>query len=321
MDLISNILKHITVKNRVTGLLSLRGDWAFESPAADEAVFHCIFKGTACITYRNETVHLKPGDMVMFTKGDGHVLGSAPDAQMVTFAENDTRVRMHDVHAGEVCEVVKDADGEETSIICARFNFSSQTAKDLVEHLSDQVVLRNQNHSSFSALEPVLRAVAAEAHSDDPGALAQLDGLVNLLYMSFMRGWLKEHAPDKSGWIAGLRDPKIAKALQLIHADPGKDWQVTDLASEVGMSRSNFAARFSEVTGVTPVRYLTRWRLIMAANQLETEPSLAISSIALSVGYDSEPSFSTAFKREFGSPPGTWRKDRLNGASADVRSA
>ncbi len=320
MDLISTILKHITVKNRVTGLLSLRGDWAFESPAADEAVFHCIFKGTACITYRDETVHLQPGDMVMFTKGDGHVLGSAPNAQMVTFAENDTRVRMHDVHAGEVCEVVKDADGEETSIICARFNFSSQTAKDLVEHLSDQVVLRNQNHSSFSALEPVLRAVAAEAHSDDPGALAQLDGLVNLLYMSFMRGWLKEYAPDKSGWIAGLRDPKIAKALLLIHADPGKDWQVTDLASEVGMSRSNFAARFSEVTGVTPVRYLTRWRLIMAANQLETEPSLAISSIALSVGYDSEPSFSTAFKREFGSPPGTWRKDRLNGASADVRS-
>ncbi len=320
MDLISNILKHITVKNRVTGLLNLRGDWAFESPEADEAVFHCVFKGSACVTFRDRVVHLHAGDMVMFTKGHGHMLGSAPNAPMVTFAENDTRVRMHDVHAGEVCEVVKSAEGDETSIICARFNFSSQTAKDLVEHLSEQVVLRDRNHTSFSALEPVLRAVAAEAHSDDPGALAQLDGLVNLLYMSFMRGWLKDYAPAESGWIAGLKDPKVAKALQLIHADPAKDWQVTDLAAEVGMSRSNFAARFSEVTGATPVRYLTRWRLIMAANQLETEPNLAIGSIALAVGYDSEPSFSTAFKREFGSPPGTWRRARLNGKANEIRS-
>lgn len=316
MDLISNILEHITVKNRVTGLLSLRGDWAFESPEADEAVFHCVFKGSACVTFRDETILLKPGDMVMFTKGHGHVLSSAPNAPMVTFAENDTRVRMHDVHAGEVCEIVKNAEGEETSIICARFNFSSETAKGLVDHFSEQVVLQDPKHSSFTALEPVLRAVAAEAHSDDPGALAQLDGLVNLLYMSFMRGWLKDYAPEKSGWIAGLKDPKIARALHLIHADPSKDWQVTDLAAEVGMSRSNFAARFSEVTGVTPVRYLTRWRLIMAANQLEMEPNLAIGSIALAVGYDSEPSFSTAFKREFGSPPGTWRKHRVNGAAS-----
>lgn len=320
MDLISNILNNITVKNRVTGLLSLRGEWAFESPEADEAVFHCVFKGTACVTFRGQTIQLKQGDMVMFTKGHGHVLGSAPNAQHVTFAENDTRVRMHNVEAGEVSEVIKSADGPETSIICARFNFSSQTAKDLVDNLTDQVVLQDQNRSSFAALEPALREVAAEAHSDDPGALAQLDGLVNLLYLSFMRGWLKQQSPKASGLVAGLKDPKVAKAMQLIHKDPGRDWNVTDLAREVGMSRSNFASRFADVTGVTPVRYITRWRMIVAANKLETEPTHPISAVALSVGYDSEPSFSTAFKREFGSPPGSWRKDRLSGAAPQATS-
>ncbi|WP_419910674.1 AraC family transcriptional regulator [Hoeflea sp.] len=321
MDVASDILNNITVKNRVTGLLRLRGDWGFESPPADEAVFHLVFKGSVCITFQGETIRLEKGDMIMFTRGHGHVLGSAPDAPMVTFAENDTRVRLHAVEAGEVSSVDKLAQGPETSIICARFNFNSQTANHLVERFPDRATLLGLGEKTFASFEPMLHRAAAEAHSDELGALAELDSLVNLLYLSFMRRWLKQAPPGQPGWMEGLRDPQVAKALQVIHQSPVHNWSVQELAEEVAMSRSSFAARFAEVTGESPLRYLTRWRMILAARQLENEPGSPISSIAFSVGYDSTASFSETFKRQFGKSPGAWRKDLAHSDGTDKKSA
>lgn len=308
MDVVSDILNNMAVRNRVTGLLRLRGDWAFDSPEADEAVFHLVFRGSVCITFRGSTVRLEQGDMVMFTRGHAHSLGSAPDAQQVTFAESDTRVRMHTVQGGEVSSVDKRADGPEVSIVCARFNFSSRTANDLTRSFPDQAMLRGLGDGTFAAFEPMLHRAAAEAHSDELGALAELDGLVNLLYLSFMRHWLTQSPPNQPGWMRGLRDPQIARALQLMHKMPAHSWTVQELASEVAMSRSTFAARFARVTGEPPLSYLTRWRMDLAAQQLETEPRNPISAIALSVGYESVASFSTTFKLRFGKPPGAWRQ-------------
>lgn len=321
MDVVSEILSTIAVRNRVTGLLRLRGDWAFESPKADEAVFHLVFKGSVNVTSRGYAVGLNEGDMIMFTRGDAHVLASAHDAPMVTFAENDTRVRIHAVQGGEVVSVDKQSDGPETSIICARFNFSSPTASDLIASFPDQAVLLGSGSDSLTALEPVLRSTAAQAGSDQQGALAELDGLVNLLYLSFIRRWLMKSPPPDVGWIRGLRDPQIAKALQLMHSYPARSWSVQELASHVAMSRSTFAARFSEVTGAAPLRYLIRWRMMLAAQKLEAEPTRPIGDVALSVGYDSEAAFSSAFKRKFGKPPSVWRRDAALAVKPETRSA
>ncbi|MCY6383659.1 AraC family transcriptional regulator [Hoeflea prorocentri] len=321
VDVVSDILNNITARNRVTGLLRLQGDWAFESPEADEAVFHLIFKGSACVTFKGETIRLEEGDMTMFTRGHAHVLGSAPDAPKVTFAENDTRVRMHAVESGEISGVEKQADGPETSIICARFNFSSQTAKNLIETFPDHATLSGLGDETFASFEPMLRRAAAEAHSDQLGALAELDSLVNLLYLSFMRRWLTRSSPEQIGWLKGLHDPQVAKALQAMHESPSRNWSVQELASEVAMSRSTFAARFSRTTGETPLRYLTRWRMILAARQLEMEPNRSINRIALSVGYDSGASFSATFKRLFGKSPGAWRRGLALPEEARKKSA
>lgn len=311
MDVVSDVLNNVIVRNRVTGLLRLHGDWAFDSPEADEAVFHLVFRGELTVTYKGETIRMQQGDMIMFTRGQAHRLGSAEDAPLVTFAENDTRVRMHSVQSGEVASIEKNSAGPETSIICARFNFDSQTARTLVSAFPDRIVLLGMGDSTFAPFEGLLSKAAREAHSDEPGALAELDALVQLLYLSFMRNWLTKASTKPPSWVKGLRDPHIAQALQLMHSDPSRSWTVQELASSVGMSRSNFAARFAQVTDQSPLRYLMRWRMSLAAHQLESQPAKPVSAIAADVGYDSEATFSTSFKRALGKSPSVWRKESL----------
>jgi transcriptional regulator GlxA family with amidase domain len=122
-------------------------------------------------------------------------------------------------------------------------------------------------------------------------------------------------ADDRKGWLAGLRDRFVARALALMHARPVDPWTVEALAREVGISRSGLAQRFTELVGLAPMQYLSLWRLQLAANQLRlTDASLAL--VAETAGYESEASFNRAFKREFGEPPATWRRN--NAASAAV---
>lgn len=321
MDVISDILTHIPVKGHTTGLLSLRGEWAFESPKNNEAVFHVISKGSVLITSGTETTLLREGDMVLFTQGHSHVLSSSQGAPMITFAEEDTRVRIHTVEREKITDVIKQGDGPETAIICARFNFESAAASKLIRNFPNHIALPRESDDTSSWIEPMLRRIAMEARSETPGALAAMDGLLNVLFVHFMRQWLGKSSSEHLGLLKGLLDPHVSKALHMMHNDPAQDWSVGGLATEVGMSRSNFAARFSQIIGEPPLRYLTRWRMIRASSELENQPNRALGEIAMSVGYDSEASFSAAFKRQFGKPPGTWRNDGMLAASEKSISA
>ncbi|MEP4290906.1 MAG: AraC family transcriptional regulator [Rhizobiaceae bacterium] len=124
-----------------------------------------------------------------------------------------------------------------------------------------------------------------------------------------MRRWLEYPTASHRGWLRGLQDPKIATALQLMHDMPAHEWSVQKLANAAGMSRSKFAARFADLIGEPPLKYLTSWRMVLAAQALESAPDRPLIDIAQSVGYQTEASFSVWFKRQFGKPPGAWRKD------------
>jgi AraC-like DNA-binding protein len=116
----------------------------------------------------------------------------------------------------------------------------------------------------------------------------------------------------KSGWIAGLRDRYVGRALSLLHEQPARPWTVQELAKKVGLSRSALSERFNALIGAPPMQYLTRWRTALAARQLR-ESQLSIARVATDVGYESEAAFNRAFKREFGLPPATWRKRAMAG--------
>src|SRR5262249_49637124 len=115
---------------------------------------------------------------------------------------------------------------------------------------------------------------------------------------------------EATGWLAGLRDPAIGKALALMHMQVTRAWTVEDLASEVNMSRSAFAERFNSLIGHPPMKYLANWRMQLAAQKLR-DSRQSVGQIAFDVGYESEAAFTRAFKREFGEPPATWRKGMM----------
>jgi transcriptional regulator GlxA family with amidase domain len=141
--------------------------------------------------------------------------------------------------------------------------------------------------------------------------------LSELLFAETIQRYIKDLPDGQTGWFAGLRNPHVTKALALLHARPKHSWTVEELAREVGLSRTVLAERFVHYLGQPPIQYLTKWRLSLAANGLR-EGSTSIGRVAEQVGYDSEASFTRAFKREFGLPPATWRR---KGARAPAPAA
>ncbi|MFI0459881.1 MAG: helix-turn-helix transcriptional regulator, partial [Candidatus Thiodiazotropha endolucinida] len=141
------------------------------------------------------------------------------------------------------------------------------------------------------------------------GSTTVLSKLAELLFVEAVRRYLATLPEEQTGWLAGLRDVKVGKALAILHTQPAHAWTTDELASAVSMSRSAFAERFAMLVGLPPVRYLTHWRLQLAAVRLRESPR-AIAQICFEVGYESEAAFSRAFKNAFGITPGDWRNKR-----------
>jgi AraC-like DNA-binding protein len=134
--------------------------------------------------------------------------------------------------------------------------------------------------------------------------------LTDILFIQIVRQWLETQSAETQSWLGALRDPQIGKALGLIHQAPQDAWTVATLATAVAMSRSAFAARFAQLVGEPPLQYLTRWRMSQATRLLGDQ-QLGLVEIANRVGYESEVTFSKAFKRQLGVAPGTWRRVQL----------
>ncbi len=143
--------------------------------------------------------------------------------------------------------------------------------------------------------------------------------LSELVFVEAVRRYVDTMPDDRKGWLAGLRDRFVARALTLMHARPAHPWTVEDLARQVGMSRSGLAQRFADLLGVPPMQYLAQWRLQLAAQQLRLADR-PLASVAEDVGYESEAAFNRAFKREFGVPPATWRRNAASAATRDKAS-
>ena len=170
--------------------------------------------------------------------------------------------------------------------------------------------------SSASWLESSLRFATEEAASAHAGRATVLAKLSELLFVEAVRRYVDTMPDDRKGWLAGLRDRLVARALALMHARPAHPWTVEDLARQVGMSRSALAQRFADLLGVPPMQYLAQWRLQLAALQLRASDR-PLARIAEDVGYESEAAFNRAFKREFGAPPATWRRSAAGAVTRD----
>ncbi len=191
-------------------------------------------------------------------------------------------------------------------MICGYLTCDPQLSQVFLAGLPPIIKVSIRDSPTGPWLEDTLRYSVDRAGTSGPGSAAVIAKLSEVLFVETLRRYIEKLPPTQTGWLAGVRDPDVGKALALLHKQPAHPWTIATLASEVGLSRSVLAERFQHYLSDTPIGYLTRWRLQLAAQTLAST-SKSVAEVAGDVGYESEPSFNRAFKREFGLPPARFR--------------
>ncbi|MEP6574665.1 MAG: AraC family transcriptional regulator, partial [Gemmatimonadota bacterium] len=247
-----------------------------------------------------EPVELAPGDVLVFPHGDAHVMSSAPGAQVGLGAHTITPDRFpHTVQLGP--DVLRP-----TSFVCGFLGCDRRPFNPLLAALPRRMHLRGISHSGLGNFT---RQLSEESSRGRAGADSVLTRLAELLFIEVIRRYLDELPAGQNGWLAGLRDEVVGRALALIHSKPCYAWTLERLARDVSSSRSSLAKRFTELVGQPPMQYLAQWRMQVAANNL-AKTAAKVATIGADVGYESEAAFSRAFKKATGLAPGAWREAR-----------
>jgi AraC-like DNA-binding protein len=281
-----------------------------ELPTSDHIVFFHLLTHGACfarLANGQEVEKVRAGDLLLLPHDDLHVLGS--DISLP--AEN---MRNSQPPAGGLLELRHGGGGEVTRFICGYLACDRRASRALLNSLPPMLRLDLGDIALGGWLADLLRLGVVESRAQRPGSQSLLAKLSELAFTEALRRYAQSGAPSLRGWLAGLQDPFVGRALALLHGQPTRDWSVDKLAREVALSRSALADRFSTMIGEPPIQYLTRWRLTLAAQTLRRS-SDGIALVAEQSGYESEASFTRAFKREFGVSPTTWRKTGGRGAS------
>jgi AraC-like DNA-binding protein len=266
---------------------------------------------------RGSALRADAGDVIVVPQGESHVLGSSTDLSPVPAAP--LFANQVETTPGEVMTLAYGGGGAVTRIVCGFLAARDIWRNPLLSALP-RLFKVGMRGSSASWLEPSLRFATEEAASVHAGSATVLAKLSELVFVEAVRRYVDAMPDDRTGWLAGLRDRLVARALAFMHARPAHPWTVEDLAHKIGMSRSGFAQRFTDLLGVPPMQYLAQWRLQLAAQQLRLSDR-PLASVAEDVGYESEAAFNRAFKREFGVPPATWRRNVAASVTPDKGSA
>jgi AraC family transcriptional regulator, alkane utilization regulator len=301
-DLLTEILNSVRLQGRIFSSSELSAPWSLELPPTGNAYFHVIERGGGWLRLKGEetATRLSSGDLVVLPHGQGHFIGDHPRTPPLTL---DEFLRLTD----EQGQPKWSGNGTLTRLICGSFHFEDMVNNPLLKLLPTVLCIRGGQGRAEDWLESTLRHLAYEARNSKAGSQIMVTRLTDLIFVQAVRAWLGEQPENKGGWLGALKDKQIGAALSLMHREPNRDWSVAALAAEVAMSRSKFAEKFKSLVGETPLAYLTRWRMRLAASFL-SDPNLSIGEIAGRVGYESEPSFSQAFKRQYGVPPSMYRR-------------
>jgi len=330
-DTLSEVLRSVRLRGAVFYYVSGGREWAAATPAARHIAaavmpgsehvmeYHVVTKGEAWAAVVGEPpVRLATGDIVMFPRGDQHVMSSAPDvrpeppdpAWMIATA-NDPKpipVSMLGVDNAAGAQAPEDA---QTVIVCGFLGCDLRPYNPLIATLPRLLHIPSEGDDRWGSL--VIGQAVRESQQRRPGGEAVLERLSEMMFVDAVRRYLDRLPPDSTGWLAGLRDRFVGKALALLHENPAHDWTIELLSERVGLSRSALHERFVHYVDQPPMQYLGQWRMQIAAKRL-LQSHDNVATIALDVGYDSEAAFSRAFKRIVGTTPSEWRRERKSGS-------
>ncbi len=322
-DALSDVLQVVRLFGGVFLHARFTEPWCLESqvksedcgallPRADHVVlYHYVVSGGMLVQVDGEpAVALCPGEAVILPRNDPHRMGSD-----LSLAPADSHDLVQTTEAGGLATIRHGGGGAETRIVCGFLGCSDLADNPLLRSLPPVLRLNTQSGTAAEWIRVSFEFAADEIAAGRAGSDMVLAKLSELLFVEAVRRHVDSLPADRCGWLAGLKDPFVARALMLIHGRLSEPWTVDDLAREIGLSRSALAERFTRLIGEPPMHYLARWRLQVAAQRLSTshEPTVRI---AYEVGYESEAAFNRAFKRLFGLPPAAWRKGRKLAAAA-----
>jgi AraC-like DNA-binding protein len=278
----------------------------YVSPGAGHLIiFHLLTEGRAYAKLPDgRQEELTAGDIVIFPHGDPHLLGNGSPQKPVD------SVRTFMKNLAEGLKLVRfGGGGEITRFVCGYLSCEPRLSEVFLAGLPTMLKVHVANDASGQWLENSIRFSVDEANGSNAGSGLVLAKLSELLFVETLRRYINALPPDQIGWLAGARDPVIGQALALLHKEPAHPWTVSNLARRIGLSRTRLAERFRHFLEESPMAYLTKWRLKVGAEILQsTEESVA--EVAAAVGYGSEAAFNRAFKREFAYPPAQFRRKR-----------
>ncbi len=323
-DTLSDVLRAVRLKGAVFFDVEASGPWVAESPPAQSIApgimpgtdhvieFHIVTSGFCFGSLLDgEPVRLEAGDVIVFPQGDPHVMSSAPGMRQPP------DMAAHQRPVGTQLPIalrLGSGEAAATHVICGFLGCDARPFNPLLSALPRVFCVRGASMEQRT-LDPFMRLALGESKARRPGSETILARLSELLFVEAVRTYVSELPPEQRGWLAGLRDDVVGRALMRIHDHPAYDWSLDELAKEVGISRSVLAERFTQYVGVPPMQYLAQWRMQLAASML-TSTTASLAEIAAQIGYGSEAALSRAFKRIVGVAPALYRQ----GKRADAAS-
>lgn len=303
-DLLTQVLLGLRLDGVEYGRCLMRAPWAVAFPAQREARFHFVASGGCWLrTPTTDWVRLNPGDAVLLPRGSFHVLASAPDVPSVCIDSLAREPVADNIYLMRGIEAETSAPPD--VMFCGAMRFNLDPLHPLLAMMPD--VMRAGEMAQRDPTVPVmLEAMEREVALDRIGACGILARLADVLAASIIRAWVECGCSDSTGWIAAVHCPKIGKVIAAIHAEPERDWTVPALAEVMGASRSRFAEAFTRTLGESPARYVAKVKMFQARRWIAHD-GMRVAVAAERLGYDSEASFSRAFKRIIGHPPSAAR--------------
>lgn len=323
-DLLSDVLRSVRLRGALYFHVSGTRDWVAEAPPSRQIAaavmpgsehvieFHAMVSGAGWgAVVGAQPVRLQAGDVILFPHGDPHVISSEPGLRAPADPEGyfarTSKQRPFILHldAREVRLGKAPVRASDTTLVCGFLGCDLRPFNPLIAALPRMLHLPAGSGLDWTV--QCMRQAALEAANPRPGGNAMLERLSEMLFIEAVRQYVASLPGESRGWLAGLRDRFVGRALALMHGAPAEPWTVAELGRRVGLSRSAFHERFAGITGQTPMQYLAHWRM-QAGAALLRDTRATVATVALEVGYESEASFSRAFKRFVGVPPALWRR-------------
>jgi AraC-like DNA-binding protein len=319
-DTLSDVLRVIRLTGALFFAVDASSPWSVEVPRARSFAkiilpsaqhvisYHIITQGSGWVRIGNEPpVPFRQGDILVIPHEDPYAMCSAATVAS-GISESDALAFFRAMAEGQLPATVIEGGGNPplTRYVCGFLGCDARPFNPLLAAMPRLMCLRRGTGEVSHLLDSLIDLTLGDASGERAGLQSIRLRLSELMFVELLRLYLETLEPDQTGWLAGLRDPVVGRAMALLHEKPVQSWSLGGLAREAGVSRSVLAARFTTLVGCAPMQYLARWRVQLAARLL-ADGQVKVSAVARDVGYESEAAFSRAFKRISGIPPAEWR--------------